>query len=178
MDRRDIAETIANQIISGNVRYERGYLLSDPQFGFYTQKMLKIELYVPLASLDHTDTWAEAQSLFSKAEDKTLKSGGLRNQSKELELDVYFPLPYKSAERLPESERREFIINMALFKISEALYVHLSYKDRALLIEKITDPRHPDEIKWERRRNAFISFFKGLVPERKQKTERTYQEYL
>ena len=175
LNKFELSEAIAEQLSKRKVRIERRKFLGDFRYGIHTESMLCLQVHFPLVYTE--DLFQVAQSLFPRREGENLSLHGL-GANGELHVSVYFPLPYSSAERFAPSERRAFVDNMALFKISTVVKGLLGAHSRNTLAVAIPDPRHPDEIKWENRKSAVVAFFKGLLPKRKKAQNRGFQEYL
>jgi hypothetical protein len=119
-----------------------------------------------------------AQSLFPFKEGQNWRLESL-GANGELKTCVYFPLPYKSAERFPEDERYSFIAKMALFTISTAVLPNLfDGNGRQELAESVPDPRDPSEIEREKRWSKLKSGLSSLLSWRNEKPKRSFNEYL
>ena len=175
MNKFELAEAIAEQLSKREVRIERHKFLGDSRYGIHTKSMLCLQVYIPLVYTE--DLFRLAQSLFPRRDGENLSLHGL-GANGELNLSVYFPLPFASAERFAPSERGIFVADMALFQISTIVKGLLGEHSRNTLTTAIPDPRHPDEIKWKKRKDAVVAFFNSLLPKRKKAENRRFQEYL
>ncbi|NOS98783.1 MAG: hypothetical protein HOP25_09980 [Methylotenera sp.] len=179
MDKYTVSELLADVIINQNYRIQRDIQYGDTERGIKTKNMCVVGVSFLVPRQGHSEFIELAQELFPKIKNQSLSVGKLVNVNKidtlEFTIQVYFPLPYKSAERVTSMKQSEFLSKMSLYLISQVINKYLYGVRLTTLTKVIKDPRSYREI-WLRERISLIkTFFKELNAT---KSKRDFNEYL
>lgn len=177
MDRLEVATAFAMQLYENKPRIEKHIFRGDPSYGVNSKEMLQVRVHLFIPPPHAPNLFKTIESLFPHKEGDNFRFYSLF-ASGEVEVSVYFPVPYKSADRFPEAERGSFCSRMAFYTISNILLNSRTGTSCESLLKSIPDPRHPDEISWIRKKAAIKYFVKSLVPIRKAKPKRNFKDYL
>lgn len=178
MESWEIAQKVAESLCAGTEVEKRERLRGSNQHGINTENMVEVALSLPIGTkIGKNNDLLSALQIFPEDDGSDFGSPSL-NAEGDLILSVYFPTPYRSAEKFYDNERSQFIGKMARYKIALRIRPYLNSKLRNKLLSKHPDPRHPDEIKWEKHRQAVKDFFNRLIPKKRSKPKRTFNEYL
>ncbi|WP_124302656.1 hypothetical protein [Pseudomonas chlororaphis] len=177
MDRLEIATTFAKQLHDKTLTIEKSIYNADPCYGIKTKQMLHVTVSLSIPPPHKENLFKTIHSLFPENEGENVRFRSLRPTG-DIEIIVCFPIPYKSAERFPVNQRGSFNNDMALYSISKKLLQSLPGMDCEKLLRAIPDPRHPNEIAFEKRKAAVNDFLKRPLRLWKTRTKRDFSEYL
>jgi hypothetical protein len=178
----DLAEEILGTLHAGTFSATRAIVSGDPSRGVKTSRMLKVELAFP--SPKRAKLFDAAQALFPSTNNQgphliSYSMRGIGNSTEgDLKVNVYFPLPYASAERFGENARSRFIERMAAYITDQAIRGQMATNGYTTTIPLYEDPRHEDEKKIIRFKEGAAAFFKRFIPSRKKPDQRRFDEYL
>jgi hypothetical protein len=187
MDKNKVSLLIANTMLQETFNCERNKYPAD-RSKVKSDHMMVVSLTFPVAfSKDKSDRYYPSLLEILRTSDISSISyasahygfGSTHKDKSCLIINIYFPLPYPSAERMKKFiNPHDFVDQMALYLISGAIKKYLSDETIALSIEKsFPDPRHPFE-KWLIQKIKLFKIFSGNLFSSRKKNKRSYSEYL
>jgi len=177
MNKHETAELLANAIIKQQYKVTKNKRQDGEEFGIKTKQLIEVTYHFTLQKPIDRTIFSNVCEWFPSSKGQRIKAGHLSYQNAELTINVYFPLPFKSAEYFPSEYRSEFISNMGSHLIAERInhYLHGNFLNTFKEVTK--DPRHPNELRWRRFRSRIRVFLKNVFGEKPKVHKSKYDDY-